>query len=228
MLQTRPRLYLVILKVRAAKRYRYLTTAFFSRFPWKNHQPTKPQELFAVVEIFVFAKYASKNQTFGYTTQIWGWSTLLVEMVSKGLGWILNIHPRETSWGGTLVGLLTRLPPFTWWVGVWHVMESPWINCMDTLPETNSSHLKIGLPNRKVVFQPSIFRGRTVGFREGSYKKVEPDGNFLLQGWEGARNRVNFSPIPPRKIWRLASPTYHRDLCSTQQFHSQETGHDLL
>ena len=28
-----------------------------------------------------------------------------------------------------------------------------------TLPETNSSHLKIGLPNRKVVFQPSIFRG---------------------------------------------------------------------
>ncbi len=28
-----------------------------------------------------------------------------------------------------------------------------------TLPETNSSPLKIGLPNRKVVFQPSIFRG---------------------------------------------------------------------
>ena len=28
-----------------------------------------------------------------------------------------------------------------------------------TLPETNSLHLKIGLPDRKVVFQPSIFRG---------------------------------------------------------------------
>ena len=28
-----------------------------------------------------------------------------------------------------------------------------------TLPETNSSPLKIGIPNRKVVFQPSIFRG---------------------------------------------------------------------
>ena len=27
-----------------------------------------------------------------------------------------------------------------------------------TLPETNSSHLKIGHPRRKVVFQPSIFR----------------------------------------------------------------------
>ena len=28
-----------------------------------------------------------------------------------------------------------------------------------TLPKTNGSPLKIGLPNRKVVFQPSIFRG---------------------------------------------------------------------
>ena len=35
-----------------------------------------------------------------------------------------------------------------------------------TLPETNSLPLKIGLPNRKVVFQPSIFRGY-VSFREG-------------------------------------------------------------
>ena len=29
----------------------------------------------------------------------------------------------------------------------------------NTLPKTNSSPLKMGLPNRKVVFQPSIFRG---------------------------------------------------------------------
>ena len=36
-----------------------------------------------------------------------------------------------------------------------------------TLPETNSSPLKIGLPNRKVVFQPSIFRGY-VSFREAN------------------------------------------------------------
>ena len=28
-----------------------------------------------------------------------------------------------------------------------------------TLPETNSSHLKIGLPKRKFMFQPSIFGG---------------------------------------------------------------------
>ena len=35
-----------------------------------------------------------------------------------------------------------------------------------TLPETNSSHLKMGLPKRKVVFQSSIFRCY-VSFREG-------------------------------------------------------------
>ena len=28
-----------------------------------------------------------------------------------------------------------------------------------TLPKFNSSHLKIGLPKRKLVFQPPIFRG---------------------------------------------------------------------
>ena len=35
-----------------------------------------------------------------------------------------------------------------------------------TLPETNSSPLKIGHPKRKLVFQPSIF-GSYVSFREG-------------------------------------------------------------
>ena len=41
------------------------------------------------------------------------------------------------------------------------------LSVLNTLPETNSSPMKIGLPNRKVVFQPSIFRGY-VSFREGS------------------------------------------------------------
>ena len=40
-----------------------------------------------------------------------------------------------------------------------------------TLPETNGSPLKIGLPNRKVVFQPSIFRGY-VSFREGNTSQI--------------------------------------------------------
>ena len=39
----------------------------------------------------------------------------------------------------------------------------------DTLLETNSSHLKIGHPKRKLVFQPSIFRCENVSFRECSF-----------------------------------------------------------
>ena len=38
------------------------------------------------------------------------------------------------------------------------------IHLFGTLPETNSSPLKIGLANRKVVFQPSIFRGELLNF----------------------------------------------------------------
>ena len=39
------------------------------------------------------------------------------------------------------------------------------------LPKTNSSPLKIGHPRRKLVFQPSIFRGENVSFREGKTPK---------------------------------------------------------
>ena len=42
-----------------------------------------------------------------------------------------------------------------------------------TLPETNSSPLKIGIPNRKVVFQPSMFTGY-VSFREGIFVSNKP------------------------------------------------------
>ena len=44
---------------------------------------------------------------------------------------------------------------------------------MDTLPETNSSHLKIGHPKTKVVFQPSIFRCY-LSFREGNWVFCSP------------------------------------------------------
>ena len=43
-----------------------------------------------------------------------------------------------------------------------------------TLPEANSSPLKIGHPKRKVAFQPSIFTGRTVSFRECKIGWVVP------------------------------------------------------
>ena len=46
-----------------------------------------------------------------------------------------------------------------------------------TLPETNSSPLKIGLPNRKLVFQPSICRGYGGLYLEGP--KPYPQGGFL-------------------------------------------------
>ncbi len=64
-------------------------------------------------------------------------------------------------------------------VGIWHylVMMPWWIRfCPEgfreiwvrgsTLPETNSLPIKMGLPKRKLVFQPSIFRCY-VSFREG-------------------------------------------------------------
>ena len=49
-----------------------------------------------------------------------------------------------------------------------------------TLPETNSSLLKIGLPKRKLVFQPSIF-GCYVSFREG-INGVKTPINGLISG----------------------------------------------
>ncbi len=44
----------------------------------------------------------------------------------------------------------------------------------DSLPETNSSPLKIGLPNRKVEFQPSIFRCETVAWHLHFHRSTGP------------------------------------------------------
>ena len=47
-------------------------------------------------------------------------------------------------------------------VGMYFSRKAAFWPCNDKdIPslQTNSSHLKIGLPNRKVVFQPTIFRG---------------------------------------------------------------------
>ena len=56
----------------------------------------------------------------------------------------------------------------------WRPSKMPCLN-EDTLPETNSSPLKIGHPKRKLVFQPQIFK-RYVGFRECNW--IGPDGSF--------------------------------------------------
>ena len=66
------------------------------------------------------------------------------------------------------------------------ILKILWIKV--TLPETNSSHLKIGHPNRKVVFQPSIFRGKlAVSFREGrmSYPSTSTKELFKVMGSVG-------------------------------------------
>ena len=57
--------------------------------------------------------------------------------------------------------------------------------CPSTLPETNGSPLKIGLPNRrKVVFQPSIFRGY-VSFREGKSRRFKKSWEKFMHAIHG-------------------------------------------
>ena len=84
--------------------------------------------------------------------------------------------------------LLKRETPFRleefldedWGLGVWWSTFARWhrgevffwmvsMICLYTLPETISSPLKIGLPNRKVVFPPFISGGENVSFREGIF-----------------------------------------------------------
>ena len=52
-----------------------------------------------------------------------------------------------------------------------------------TLPETNSSHLKIDLPKGNAIFQPAIFRCY-VSFREGSQTRCFFLREFLLASIE--------------------------------------------
>ena len=46
-------------------------------------------------------------------------------------------------------------------------IKQPGFQTTPTLPETNIAPENRPKPNRKVVFQPSIFRGEHVSFREG-------------------------------------------------------------
>ena len=65
--------------------------------------------------------------------------------LSKVIKWVIN----ESSWSNWTI--------FWWWSDLY------------TLRETNSSPLKLGFPKRKLICQPSIFRGY-VTFREGIQK----------------------------------------------------------
>ena len=57
------------------------------------------------------------------------------------------------------------------------------IPCETTLPKTNSSHLKIGHPNRKVVFQPSVFRGY-VSCKEGNIEWFWDTSHHSHHWWQ--------------------------------------------
>ena len=66
-------------------------------------------------------------------------------------------------------------------------------------PETNNLPVKIGLPNRKIVFQPSICRGY-VSFRDGN----QPEQKTFFWGRGGFRSQnQHLKSIP---TWRGFSP----------------------
>ena len=95
--------------------------------------------------------------------------------------------PNSTGIFFCSVGSTHDLPPafFVW--EDFSEIHGPWIlpirirnlGITFTLPETNSSPLKIGLPKRKVVFQPSIFRGY-VSLREGMLSTHLPSQDSLF------------------------------------------------
>ena len=99
-----------------------------------------------------------------------------------------------SSWENPLVPFLRRIVE----LGVFGFgrMDHPKGNgrvSVVTLPETNSSHLKIGYPKRKIVFQPSIFKCY-VSFREGnkhSRNRFRPQD--LEQRGTGPRSQMAFA-----------------------------------
>ena len=74
-----------------------------------------------------------------------------------------------------------RLDDIAAWQGgrplKWKILQRIW---RDTLLETNSSPLNIGLPNRKVVFQASIFRGELLVSGMVCFKGSDLDFPFII------------------------------------------------
>ena len=97
-----------------------------------------------------------------------------------------------------------------------HHFEIPGV----TFRKTNSSPLKIGVPKRKIVFQPSSFRCENASFREGSVltvpilmESLERFGThrlgffqLSLSPWWGSQRR-NFVPEGDWPTIRWLVPT---------------------
>ena len=117
---------------------------------------------------------------------------------------ILTLNPQDQCSGRGANGFIygascmekeTVQPPMTPSVHSQNVGDHP--TNRNTLPECNSSPLKIGHPKRKwIIFQPLIFRGY-VSFRKGRWSKVtrpysvhgQPCWPWIPQDWCQLRSR---------------------------------------
>ena len=101
--------------------------------------------------------------------------------------------------------------------------ELTWSNTQrNTLPETNISPLKIGLPKRQLVFQPSIFRCK-VSFSEAkinpqcvSKKKRHPRADQRgPQGFRGSHSFFFFFRRFHVHFWVLSLDRWHISVVNT-------------
>ena len=76
----------------------------------------------------------------------WPFNNSLARTEARPWSWGWRVGP-----GQVYAGKYYLLP--------WSMVISTPICSRYTLPRTNSSHLKIGLPNRIIIFQPSLFQG---------------------------------------------------------------------
>ncbi len=95
-------------------------------------------------------------------------------------------HPPKKCSKTTRRFLVSRIPTF-----LIHPRELV-IVVSGTLPETNSSPLKIGLPKRKVTFQPSIFRCELLV----SGRVIHPRLILMFRLTNHDTFKINFSPFP--------------------------------
>ena len=146
----------------------------FRRWVGKNHQLA----VFCVPIVCVFFGGKPTKTPWKNTMDFWGFF------------WGMISQPwYQVFWGGMGYGC---------WLPKWVPSdEDPGRGSGNrpTLPETNSSHLKIGHPKRKVVFQPSIFRDY-VSFREGNIEHGEKNGigsccDVTWCDWFGGKKNVS-------------------------------------
>ena len=72
----------------------------------------------------------------------------------------IHLSQKKVSWA-------TELHGWKWKNDIDTFMLRSWLSRKSTLPKTNRSYLKIGIPKIKVVSQPPFFRGYD-SFREGN------------------------------------------------------------